>query len=81
MTTSLPPHPSTAAEAVLSDLVARGLLSAQAAARAGDPAGLPALGDVGVAGPPAFVSSFGPRNLTVVFPLLEGLLGRFCRML
>ena len=76
MTSSLPPHPSAAVEAVLSDLVARGLLSAQAAARAGDPAGLPLLGDLGVPGGlPAFVSSFGPRNITVLNQLYGATLG------
>ena len=76
MTGFLPPPPRAAVEAVLADLVTRGLLSAQAAAGAGDPAGLPPLGELGVAGSlPAFVSSFGPRNLTVLNQLYGATLG------
>ena len=76
MTGFLPPPPRAAVEAVLADLVTRGLLSARAAAGAGDPAGLPPLGELGVAGSlPAFVSSFGPRNLTVLNQLYGATLG------
>ena len=76
MTGFLPPPPRAAVEAVLADLVTRGLLSARAAAGAFDPAGLPPLGELGVAGSlPAFVSSFGPRNLTVLNQLYGATLG------